>query len=321
MYRLVLATINGEMRMAQKSKFRSAIAQISSDIFSNEIPLFINPTIIIDSFLSSRAPSFLYMYVRPVVVGIYLITGCDYVSSFFKQTKEKFMKCLLKNADYIFATYSSLLKFVSDSNGHKVFDYIEELYLRLIYNVYLHIILLIFQLFQHYIITPRACARDKVISHVVIVVSTKSPYLEVKAPKQLVSTVNQSHLAKNGLQCASIEGYSPQVSQIVPFASLRSHAYRQCPLNAHNHNKYYELVKVVNNASGIIILAIRRLECKAPIESECKILPSLDLVQRESVVCWLISPGQPRVYKPLDTTKQHFYSIAIYFPIHTKADL
>ena len=50
------------------------------------------------------------------------------------------MKCLLKNADYIFATYSSLLKFISGSNGHKVFDYIEELYLRLIYNVYLHVI-------------------------------------------------------------------------------------------------------------------------------------------------------------------------------------
>ena len=36
-------------------------------------------------------------------------------------------------------------------------------------------------------------------------------------------------------------------------------------LSAHVHSKYYELVKVVNNASGIYIwlLAIRRLECKA----------------------------------------------------------
>ena len=47
------------------------------------------------------------------------------------------MKCLLKNVDYIFENHSSMLKFVSDSNGHKVFDYIEEPYLRLICSVYL----------------------------------------------------------------------------------------------------------------------------------------------------------------------------------------
>ena len=36
-YPLAIATINGEMRVATKSKFRSAIAHISSDMFFNEI--------------------------------------------------------------------------------------------------------------------------------------------------------------------------------------------------------------------------------------------------------------------------------------------
>ena len=56
-------------------------------------------------------------------------------------------------------------------------------------------------------------------------------------------------------------------------------------LSAHAHNKYCDLVKVVNNASGTILsmlLATRRLECKAP--SNQSVLPtgSLDLVQREN---------------------------------------
>ena len=57
------------------------------------------------------------------------------------------------------------------------------------------------------------------------------------------------------------------------------------------------------------LVAIRRLECKAP--SNRNVLPSLYLVQRESVVFWLISPRaitQPRVYGvyliALDTTKR-----------------
>ena len=72
------------------------------------------------------------------IVGLYVMTGCDYVSSFFKQAKEKFIKCLLKHADYIFEHDSSMLKFLTDASGHQVFDYIqEEPYLRLICSVYL----------------------------------------------------------------------------------------------------------------------------------------------------------------------------------------
>ena len=52
------------------------------------------------------------------------------------------------------------------------------------------------------IITPRTCARGKVISRVVVivvvVVSTK-----IAISKRLISTTNQSYLAKNWLQCAS----------------------------------------------------------------------------------------------------------------------
>ena len=55
-YPMALATINGEMRMAPKSKFRSAIAQISSDMFSNEIPLLINPTILLDLLFHLHMP-------------------------------------------------------------------------------------------------------------------------------------------------------------------------------------------------------------------------------------------------------------------------
>ena len=55
-YPLALATINGEMRAAQKSKFRSAIAHISSDMFSSEIPSLVNPTIILDFLFYLHMP-------------------------------------------------------------------------------------------------------------------------------------------------------------------------------------------------------------------------------------------------------------------------
>ena len=46
-------------------------------------------------------------------------------------------------------------------------------------------------------------------------------------------------------------------------------------LSAHAHNKYYELVKVVNNASGIILLGLAasypQTGMQSPIESQCKI--------------------------------------------------
>ena len=53
-------------------------------------------------------------------------------------------------------------------------------------------------------------------------------------------------------------------------------------LSAHVHNNYYELVKVVNIASGTCLAAsYPRTEMHSPIESEHEI-PSLYLVQRES---------------------------------------
>ena len=46
-------------------------------------------------------------------------------------------------------------------------------------------------------------------------------------------------------------------------------------LSAHAHNKYYELVKVVNNASGIILLGLAasypQTGMQSPIESQCTI--------------------------------------------------
>ena len=77
-------------------------------------------------------------------------------------------------------------------------------------------------------------------------------------------------------------------------------------LSAHAHNKYYELVKVINNASGTCLAAsYPQTGMQSPIESECKIPIPRSGAERESVVFWLISPGayiQPRaygVYRPL----------------------
>ena len=61
-------------------------------------------------------------------------------------------------------------------------------------------------------------------------------------------------------------------------------------LSARAHNiEYYGLVKVVNNASGTRLAgSYSQTGMQSPIESECKI-PSLDLVQRELMVFWLIT--------------------------------
>ena len=66
-------------------------------------------------------------------------------------------------------------------------------------------------------------------------------------------------------------------------------------LSAHAHNiEYYGLVKVVNSASGTRLSgSYSQTGMQSPIESQCKIpisIPNLDLVQRELVVFWLISP-------------------------------
>ena len=69
------------------------------------------------------------------------------------------------------------------------------------------------------IITPRACARGKVISSVVvivaIVVDTKSPDLNIEAPERLVGMTN---VAKTGFSVLRIEWHNLQVSQIVHFS-------------------------------------------------------------------------------------------------------
>ena len=56
------------------------------------------------------------------------------------------------------------------------------------------------------VITPHVCARGKVISHVVVVVST---YLKTEAPERLVSTTIQSNLVKIGFSVLQIEGQYP----------------------------------------------------------------------------------------------------------------
>ena len=65
------------------------------------------------------------------------------------------------------------------------------------------------------LIFTRACIRGKVISHVVIVMDTKLPNLEIQAPGQVVSTTNMLNLVKSWLQyMLRIEWHGLQVSQI-----------------------------------------------------------------------------------------------------------
>ena len=47
------------------------------------------------------------------IVALYVLTGCDYVSPFFKHTK--------KDMQYLLTT-NSIISFVEDGNGHKVFE-------------------------------------------------------------------------------------------------------------------------------------------------------------------------------------------------------
>lgn len=59
-------------------------------------------------------------YPISTLVAMYVLTGCDYVSSFFRHTKQNFFECFLSNIKYILN--NSLVSFVEDSNGHKVFE-------------------------------------------------------------------------------------------------------------------------------------------------------------------------------------------------------
>ena len=107
----------------------------------------------------------------------------------------------------------------------------------------------------------------------------KSPYLEIKAPEQLVSTTNQSHLAKkNWLQCVSNRGiWSTSITNsafllafvTTPIDSAHS-MHASLVLSAHAHN--YGLVMVVNNANGTRLAgSYSQTRLQSPIESECKI--------------------------------------------------
>ena len=112
--------------------------------------------------------------------------------------------------------------------------------------------------------------------------------------------MNQSHLAKNGLQCVSNRGiWSTNATNsafLLAFVTTpidSAHSIDQCivhaglVLSAHAHNiEYCGLVKVVNNASGTRLAGAKPHRIR--IRYQC--LPSLDLVQRELVVFWLISP-------------------------------
>ena len=94
--------------------------------------------------------------------------------------------------------------------------------------------------------------------------------------------MNQLHLAKNGFQCASNRGiWSTSVTNsafllafvTTPIDSAHSMHYtcRPCA-SAHMHNKYYVLVKVVNNASGTRLAgSYPQTGMQSPIELECKI--------------------------------------------------
>ena len=84
-------------------------------------------------------------------------------------------------------------------------------------------------------------------------------------------------------------------------------------LSALAHNKYYELVKVVNIAGDIIYLAASYLQTGMQ-SPDCKYLylPSLDLMQRKSVADITRSPTYNQGLMgsiTLDTTKQHFYPV------------
>lgn len=76
-------------------------------------------------------------YSVSTVVAMYVLTGCDYVSSFFRHTKQNFFECFLSNIKYILNN-NSLVSFVED-DGHKVFESIVmEPWLNLVCSVYLN---------------------------------------------------------------------------------------------------------------------------------------------------------------------------------------
>ena len=89
--------------------------------------------------------------------------------------------------------------------------------------------------------------------------------------------MNQLHLAKNGLQRASNRGTrSTSVTNSAAFVTTpidSADSIHYIVLSAHAHDKFYELVKVVNNASGSCLAATSYVSTdstgmQSPIESE-----------------------------------------------------
>ena len=72
------------------------------------------------------------------LVGLYVLSGCDYTSSFFQLPKERFLQCFLENAQYVCSTLDDFLEFELDSNGHALFKDINiSAWLKLVCSVYL----------------------------------------------------------------------------------------------------------------------------------------------------------------------------------------
>ena len=138
-----------------------------------------------------------------------------------------------------------------------------------------NIITMIDFILYYSIITMCACASGKV--HVIgcVVVSTKITISRCLI-KRLVCTMNQSHLDFSvlwiwGTWSTSIINSAfllAFVTMSIDSAHSMHYACRPC----HARSKYYELVKVVNNASGICLAASHpQTGMQSTVESEYKI--------------------------------------------------
>lgn len=72
-------------------------------------------------------------YPISTMVALYVLTGCDY-----KHTKQEFISCFFSNLHYVLQN-NSLLTFVEDGSGHKVFEgIVMEPWINLVTCVYLN---------------------------------------------------------------------------------------------------------------------------------------------------------------------------------------
>ena len=87
--------------------------------------------------LQDFAPLQTVPYPVSTMVALYVLSGCDYVSSFFKHTKQNFLECFFSNIQFVLNN-NSLITFVEDGNGHTVFESVStEHWLHLVCSVYL----------------------------------------------------------------------------------------------------------------------------------------------------------------------------------------